>query len=163
MTEPSDAELTAVFGRRADYYLAQWHGTAKRRFNWSAAIFMGFWLAYRRMTVPALVLFAVLIGEVILEALFFAVVSLPTVEVWLSRVIAFLLVGVFGVFGNEFYIAQVRRRITKVQAMQLPQEAHLQALQKSGGTSIIQVVATLFFLAVLVIVGGILLVLLGVE
>jgi Protein of unknown function (DUF2628) len=147
----TDAELRAVFGRRADYYLAQWHGTAQRRSNWAAFFFSALWLAFRRMYLLAVLLFGVVFAVSILEQPVFSWLGHADVPRVVDRAVDLVLAITCGASGNRWYFAHVRRLVARTRALALPEEAHLHALVRRGGTRVSHAVAFLLGLLGLVL------------
>jgi hypothetical protein len=78
---PSEAEIWAFIGKKADYYLRKWHPALydSRRaqgFNWAAFGLLGLWLPYRKMYRVTLILFGIIAAETLLEDTVVAVGSL---------------------------------------------------------------------------------------
>lgn len=59
---PTETELRAFVGRRADYYLSAWaprlEGKSDFRFNLAGFFLSVFWMSYRRLYRPVAILFA---------------------------------------------------------------------------------------------------------
>ena len=95
--EASEAELRAVFGPRADYYVAQWQGTARRASNWAAFWFSGAWLPFRRLYSAALIFYAAIAVESVLEEIVFRWIGYGEVPTAVSRAVALACATVCGV------------------------------------------------------------------
>src|SRR5437870_11505904 len=107
-------EIAAFVGDNADYYRTQWtplmEGKKGTRFNWVAFLFGGFWLPYRKMYKPALILYVVICLEVILEETRFK-------EVKPFGNFIFLIIGlILGAFGNRLYFNHATAAITQVRS-----------------------------------------------
>jgi hypothetical protein len=137
MNDITDAELRAVFGPRADYYLWQWKAVAPL-VNWPAAILGVPWFLFRGLHAQALGVCAVwgcvqLGLGVILGG--FAVRQGRSVEViFVSQITWFVSAVVCGVFGNRWYLARVRRIVSSARGLALPSDEHLAELARRGGT-----------------------------
>ena len=67
----TEQELRAFFGSRWRRYLDRWGSWTQGRsagFNWVAFFFAGLWLPYRKMYRVALVFYAIMLLESVLEA-----------------------------------------------------------------------------------------------
>jgi len=149
--EASEAELRAVFGPRADYYVAQWQGTARRASNWAAFWFSGAWLPFRRLYSAALIFYAAIAVESVLEEIVFRWIGYGEVPTAVSRAVALACATVCGVWGNRWYLARVRRVISETRALALPPEEHLRELGRRGGTRVWHAVAFLFVFVIVVV------------
>ncbi len=156
--DPTEAELRAVFGPRANYYLAQWRGTARRGYNWAPFWFGGLWFAFRRMYRGAAVFWGVAIGITICLGVIFGWET----PKWLERTTGILVALVCGAAGNIWYFRHVCGVIAATRALGLAEQEHLAALCREGGTRIWHAAASLV-LVLLVIVAGVFLVAIGVT
>src|SRR5262245_45836022 len=107
MEGPTEAELRAFFGPRADYYLAQWRGTARRPYNLAAALFSGFWLPFRRLYRHAAVFWAVALGLVVSAKL------LPALPKPVEPLIQVAMFSTCAAFGNGWYLARAREMVAR--------------------------------------------------
>ncbi|HTU10134.1 MAG TPA: TIR domain-containing protein [Allosphingosinicella sp.] len=127
---PSTARLEMAIGPNAAYYLASWQAMDARRsqlsWNWAACFASLFWFAYRKMWVPAAVLFLVFLA---LNALGLLSTSLMIAGGGLSVVA--MIAG--GALGNGFYRQQVLRLARSTAGLE-PGPA-LAALRVKGGVS----------------------------
>lgn len=122
---PMNTDDVKLFvGSNHEYYLKKWHSAeqskARFSFNW-AALFAGLlWLAYRKMYIPAGLIFAMVI---ILEV-FFPNTG-PT-----GTILGFSL----GMSGNGMYKAHVQSKMKKIYADNSPQHVPT-VLAIQGGTN----------------------------
>jgi hypothetical protein len=67
--EPTDEELTAFVGTKADYYLPRWRASQQRLggFNFAAFFVSGFWLPYRKMYRTTLLFYGLVLAVCIVE------------------------------------------------------------------------------------------------
>jgi hypothetical protein len=133
VSEPTEAELRAFFGPRANYYVAQWNGTARRRYNLAAFLCSGLWLPYRRLYRHAAVLWGIVIGLGLLEAVGSAF-GLPGIPQILDRLITFAVALTCAGLANAWYLARARDAIATVREKALPPEEHLAQVAEAGGT-----------------------------
>jgi len=132
--DATDAELEAVFGPRAAYYVGQWRGTASRRSNWAAFFWSGFWLPYRRLYTVALLFYAAVVGTTILTELVFRLLGYSEVPHFVDRLgdLAFALA--VGGWGNRWYFGHISKVLAEARAMGLGPDEHLRELARRGGT-----------------------------
>ena len=149
--EASEAELRAVFGPRADYYVAQWQGTARRASNWAAFWFSGAWLPFRRLYSAALIFYAAIAVESVLEEVVFRSIGYREVPTAVNRAVSLACAIACGVWGNRWYLARVRRVISETRALALPPEEHLKQLSRRGGTRMWHAVAFLFMFVIVAV------------
>jgi hypothetical protein len=157
-TEPiTEQEVRAFVGRKADHYFQRWGPALKSQrarydqvavaglllrlpktgFNWAAFLLSGLWLPYRKMYVPTLVLFGVILAEAVLEeVVFVGALHMPAPPAALGRLVGVAVAVVCGCFGNRWYLSHARKVITEVRFQGLPEEEHLRMLSKRGGTSL---------------------------
>jgi hypothetical protein len=139
---PLIADLRALVGPNADYYLKKWapllqsaRNTAGA--NWAAFFLSGFWLPYRKMYKLALVFYAFIIGESIAEeVVFISILGQPETPEWLNRVVGLVISIVCAAFGNQWYLSHAQRVISETRAEGLEGEALRERLSKRGGTSL---------------------------
>jgi hypothetical protein len=154
MNDVTEAELRAVFGPRADYYLWQWKAVAPL-VNWPAALLGVPWFLFRRLHRLALVLcvvwacvelgFGVVLGLVLGHT---DRQSHSVVMMLISQVSWFVSALVCGVFANRWYLARVRRIISSTRARRLPADEHLVELARQGGTRLLHAIAFVVLLGV---------------
>jgi hypothetical protein len=170
LMEPiTEQEVRAFVGRNADYYLRTWwpalktyqggydqetgadimSAQPKTGFNGAALLFSGLWLPYRKMYVPTLVLFGVVLFESLLEEiLFVGILGKSEVPFGLNRLVGLIVAIVCGAFGNRWYLSHMRKAIADVRSRGLAEEEQLRELSKRGGTSLL---ASLGFFALYVV------------
>lgn len=135
-----DEDLKAVVGANADYYLRSWRPvlageTTLAGFNRAAFFLGGFWLAYRRMYLGAVLFYGVLVAEVALELLVFCgILGLRQPPALLGMAVGFLTAVACGGFANGWYLSHVRKVIARTRAERLPPAEYRQALAARGGT-----------------------------
>jgi Protein of unknown function (DUF2628) len=157
---PTEQEIRAFVGPRADTYLAKWKpllngvGTGSS-FNWAAFFLSGLWLSYRKMYLAATIFFGFLLLEIIAEhALFVWILGKPEPPKSLDRIVGIAIAITCGSLGNTWYLSHTRKAVTAVRSQGLSEEAHLQALAKRGGTNIAAAVGfgLLFFMVACLVV-----------
>jgi hypothetical protein len=153
----TEQELRAFVGRNANYYLRKFWPALKTRgpgydnvaiaglmvkqpktgFNWVAFFLSGLWLPYRKMYLPTLLLFGVVLIESVLEeVVFVGILGKPEPPHDLARLVGFAVAIVCGCFGNQWYLYRARKVIADVRSQGLSAEEHLRELSKRGGTSL---------------------------
>jgi Protein of unknown function (DUF2628) len=152
----TDAELKAVFGLRAEYYIARWHGTATWRPNWAAFFCTGSWLVFRRMYAGTAFLYLAVMAEVFVERIVLASLGYTAFQAFADRLRPIGIAIVCGALGNGWYLRHVRRLLTEVRALALPEEEHLREVARRGRTrpTHVLVAALLFVLALVALVRG---------
>ena len=136
-----EADLRAVVGPNADFYLASWRQAAAGRdggfgFNRAAFFLSYFWLGYRRMYWPAVGLFAIMLAESLLEELVFCVLlGFERPPIILGLIVGFTLAVVCGACANRWYLAHVRQVISDVRRGNPDEPVDRAALRARGGTS----------------------------
>lgn len=140
---PTDEELAAFVGSNANYYLEKWTpvlaGNARYAgFSWAAFVLCGLWLPYRKLYGPALFFFAALllasvVGDV-LVAVRLVSETVSELSTWPVALVGWVLCGVL---ANRWYLAKARRVIERVRFLGLDSEAHLAAIARRGGTSVL--------------------------
>lgn len=151
MEDASEAELRAVFGPRADYYFAQWQGTGRRASNWAAFWFSGLWLPFRRLYLVALVFYAAIAVESVLEEVVFRWMGYREVPTAVNRAVGLACALVCGAWGNRWYLARVRRIISETRALGLSPDEHLRELGRRGGTRVWHAVAFLLVFLIMLV------------
>ena len=149
MQDLTDAELHAVFGRAADYYVAQWRGTARRGYNWAAFFFGGVWLAFRRMylfaTIFWLLVLVISVGAEYIAGLF---LRSTTRARWIDGATTLVFGFICGAAGNQVYFSHIRRITAETRAMRLSGDEHLAVLTARGGTRLWRAVGLLVLVIV---------------
>jgi hypothetical protein len=134
---PIDADheqlARAYIGPNADYYLGKWRQIAANgkpnSWNWASFFLNAFWLAYRRMWMPALAT----LGAIF--ALQLAGLFIPA----LGKLTAALSLGVcafIGWRGNALYRAQTDRAVAQAGAMSQDRNGQTAWLQAQGGVGL---------------------------
>jgi Protein of unknown function (DUF2628) len=131
---PTEDELRAVFGPRADYYLEQWRGTARRTINRPALFLAGLWLPFRRMYRITFLFFLAVLIETLLEELIFRRLGFAHVPRGVELASALAPGVVCGAFGNRWYISHVTKLVARAYALGLGEEERLKELARQGGT-----------------------------
>jgi hypothetical protein len=127
MSGENEQRLREYVGPNSDYYLRKWGDMDRSRsstsWNFAAFFLSGFWLAYRKMVLPALLL----VGA------FYASGVIGMLHPGLGMLTNFGLFGAvifLGLMGNKFYRNQAERALAD------PAASHPGALQGRGGTSV---------------------------
>lgn len=128
----TDEEATAIFvGKNYDYFKRNWDNCDRKgtKNSWNnAAFFLNFyWLLYRKMYGYFLLYlgFYVLIG-CFFKSIYFTCISIGIVVQW-------------GLQGNYLYKTHIDKKVTKIVALNAPQQARIE-LARQGGTSIAAVI-----------------------
>jgi hypothetical protein len=138
---PTDEELEAFVGPKANYYLHQWselrHGGGSTGFNWAGFLIAGIWLPFRKLYAIALIFYAILFAESILEEVItqFALRQEPPRP--FTLLVGIVAAAIVGALGNRWYWNHARRVVLQVRALELPHEEHLDELRRRGGTSLL--------------------------
>ena len=156
----TEREVRAVVGKRADYYLAKWGPhlaggegrPAAAGFNWAAFLLTGLWLPYRKMRRTAAIFFGVLLLESLVETGILGGLSAAELPDGLGFAITVAIAFVCGMLGNRWYLEHVRGIVAEVRSLSLPEEEHLWALERRGGTSVAMAIV---FTATAVFVTGV--------
>jgi hypothetical protein len=149
---PTVEEVRAfVGGPSADYYLKAWGPALEGRgraggFNSAAFFLTGLWLPFRKMYGVALLVYGLLLAEIaveyaVLRAVRGAEGEAAGVQAGMTCFVTLVLAVVAGAYGNAWYLAHARRVIAEVRAKGLPEERHLKALTRRGGTSLFSALA----------------------
>ena len=151
MEGPSEAEVRAVVGPSADFYLRNWQTTERRGFNWTAFLLSGLWLPYRKMYRETAILCSAIIAESVAEELLFVGwLGWPETPRALDRGVTVAICWLCGHFGNAWYLAHVKRVVSAARA-EIPDEApRLMSLARRGGTTVLGAVCAfaLFMMAI---------------
>jgi hypothetical protein len=126
----NEQRLREYVGPNSDYYLRKWgdmdRSGSSTSWNFAAFFLTAWWLAYRKMVVPALL---VLVGIIAAAALGLLASEVRPALALVS--LLFLGIPIFlGLMGNKLYRNQAQRALAD------PAAAHPGALQSRGGTSI---------------------------
>jgi hypothetical protein len=138
---PTEAELRAFAGYRADYYMRVWRKVLSGQSrlaqgNIWAVFFPVPWLGYRKLYRPALVLFVLLMAEWLAEVFIFGIYLRTEPPVALELILVLAVMTVCGTFGNSWYLSKAIREIEDVRKLGLPSEGHLRELSRRGGGSV---------------------------
>jgi hypothetical protein len=161
VNEPTEAELRAFFGPRANYYLAQWHGTARRRYNVAAFLLSGLWLPFRRLYRHALVLWGGVLGLGLVDYVASANLGRPAIPKAVDLLLTFAIPALCAVFANGWYLARAQDAIASVRVRSLPPEQHLAEVAQAGGTRAWHSVAFVVAYVLIVFVVFVLLAMMG--
>ena len=151
MDDPTDDELRAYFGPRADYYIAQWRGTARRGYNWAAFLFGGLWFPFRRMYRAAAVFWGVAIVVTVGSEFAFRALGHSGSPKWFDRTTALLASFACGVAGNYLYLGHARRLIAATRTLGLTNQEYLAALSSRGGARLSHALICLALLGLLIV------------
>jgi hypothetical protein len=110
MNDVTEAELRAVFGPRADYYMWQWKAVAPL-VNWPAALLGVPWFLFRRLHSLALLLCVAWAGAGLSLGIILTVIlggetgrqGRSAAMMFISQVAWFVSAVVCGVFANRWY------------------------------------------------------------
>ncbi len=135
-----DKRLRAFVGPRAEKYHTRWRpmlGAHAHRtsWNWSAALFGGFWLLYRKLYVIAGLLLAIIVVDVnITVELEEAGIAPKAIAAW-DRMSYWIYGGVMGIWGNYWYLRKYQKALEAADQQTLAGEEQMAFLRKSGGTN----------------------------
>jgi|CXWL01.1.fsa_nt_gi hypothetical protein len=155
MNNPTEEEIRAFVGPRADYYLKNWRravdGPGKDTgFNWSALFFTVMWLPYRKMYRVAGIFLGVILLETILEeVIYVGILGRPEAPVGPGHVLGLVACIVCGGYANDWYLSHARKIIAEIRDQGLPEDAYFEALARRGRTSLLASSSfmVIFFLA----------------
>lgn len=144
MTQVSQeqTQLAAYVKTKADYYLPRWaplisSGSGRAGWNWAAFFLGAFWFPYRKMYKATFLLYAVSIGEFLLEqAVFVGIMGLPEPPLLVSAVATFTIAGVCGLYANSWYLSHVRGKVEEAERQGHSGNDLLRSLAARGGTSL---------------------------
>ncbi len=152
-SDPSEGELRAAVGPRADFYLRKWQATEGGGFNWAAFFMSGLWLPYRKMYRATLALYAfVLLESAGEELIFIGWLGQSETPRFVERGVTAAICWICGALGNRWYLRHVRARIARARTRQSDDQLRLELLRSDGGTSVVR--ALLCFIAFLVLIVG---------
>lgn len=149
----TEQEVKAFVGPKADFYLRSWQqalgGDGRATgFNRAALLLSGLWIPYRKMYRIAIIFFAVILLESLLEGFMARVLGMH-VPATVGQIVALTAAVVCGVLGNQWYLSHARKVIAEVRARGLPEEEYLRVLSERGGTTLLgSLVAFALFLIV---------------
>ena len=153
LAQPSEEELRAFIGPRADRYWRKWGWAIQNGSNRAAGLFPPFffgfvWFLYRRMYREVWVPFALIIVVVILEM---AVTKGGETSRALETGLNFGIAAATSMVGSSLYLRKFRRAVAHARQTAPTPEARLEILRRAGGTSwiglIIGVVSLILLLA----------------
>ncbi len=133
-----DENLASFVGERSEHYLQKWdvfeNSSEKISWNWSAFFFSAYWMMYRKMYIPALLVFGS--ARVIKYILF---LSAPHSS---HRSSTLLMSIVIGIFGNWVYYRYATRKVGDVANTMGTDDPLMLAptLRQIGGTSLLWVI-----------------------
>ncbi|MGM9920449.1 MAG: DUF2628 domain-containing protein [Bhargavaea sp.] len=149
-TTAREEELLGIYvgPEKAGVYEQKWK---KERFswNWAAFIFGLFWLGYRKMYIPLLVILGLF--------LLFDVVAymMGDFEAGWDYGIGLVVSIVLGVGGNQLYRQDAERKIRKIQTHYRPEHVEMAVMKKGGAGFISFLLGFLLFLAYGLVTGAI--------
>jgi hypothetical protein len=149
------AEIQAFVGRNSDYYLRAWAtaigGLGRvRGFNRAAFLLTIFWLPYRKMYRITWMYYGIIALATVIEVTLPATGLIKTRTLWLTARIFSAMVSVAcGAYGNAWYSRHTQREIFRIRELNLDHNAHLAALARRGGTSIVMPLVTFVLFLVL--------------
>ncbi len=125
--------LLPYIGKNREYYGGKFRTikTTDKKNSWNlcAFLFSSFWLVYRKMYVPAVVI---------------AIVYTYTESILLNLALSILV----GIFGNYIYMQRIERLVVKEKTLASGQDRE-KYIQKNAGTSVIAVFVLLLFLVLI--------------
>src|SRR5687767_4013660 len=128
--EPTESDLRAVVGPRADRYLRKW-AKGPFTFNWAAFLLSGLWLPYRKMYRIAAIFYAAVILESLAEELIFVEwLGRPEVPRAVERGVTMALCVICGRFGNAWYESHVRRVVAEERLRPADEDQRLTRLKQ---------------------------------
>lgn len=148
--------IEAFVGKNADFYLKKWriaeNGTTPGPTANKAAFLTGaFWLLYRKLYVPLLLVVIVLVADVSIENILAqkALVNADVINAW-DRLSPFVYASVIGMFGNTWYWRKYLKTVERA-SLQSPDPAMQEAyLRAKGGPNALAVWVAAGLLAVLI-------------
>jgi len=129
-------DIRAFVGAYADKYIERFRRIAngEKPYSWSCAIFLTYWMAYRKMVKPA-ILFTFMLGLINR--------TIPGFNFWLQMMCHFILILFYFVYmgreGNVLYWNFVKETLTKEGLADISQPDYNKraALGRKGGTSLL--------------------------
>lgn len=139
-----DQALADFVGYHYHYYKDKWqmHDQPEKAISWNwAAFFLGiFWLGYRKMYQPIIIILGIYLAFDFLEI----VTNYHPAASMLVKVVPYAAFALLGMYGNALYYRHARKQINKI----LPYDPDHQLLSRKGGTSGKGVFAAIGLLAV---------------
>jgi hypothetical protein len=147
--DPTEAEVRAVVGPRADFYLRKWAATERGGFNWAAFFLSGLWLPYRKMYRATIILYGLVLLESIAEELVFVGwLGWQETPRAVERGVTVAVCWTCGALGNRWYRSYVTRAVATARLREPDEPQRLKLLASKGGTSILR--SLVWFVAFLV-------------
>ncbi|MEK3887561.1 DUF2628 domain-containing protein [Bacillus sp. FSL K6-3431] len=127
----SELDLSIFVGKKYPYYNRKWIKNKENKPTWNfAAFFLSlFWLGYRKMYIPIVIIIATFFFIDFL--LYISDYKYSTVDNSISFAIAILL----GLYGNHFYLLNAKKKVSAIREKGLSSEDKNVELHKKGGTS----------------------------
>jgi Protein of unknown function (DUF2628) len=133
----NEAELRAIVGRNADYYLARWRRSKRAGLNLAAFFIAGLWLPYRKMHRETAALFSLLLLQSISSDLVGASgIMRPETPRRLQIAVTIAVAWICATYGNVWYRSHVNRVIGAVRQVEPDESQRLTLLAARGGTSV---------------------------
>lgn len=144
-----EGELLYLYvGEKADVYERKWE-KGRLSWNWAAFIFGLFWLGYRKMYVPLLVILGLfLLFDV-------AAYLMGDFEASWDFGIGFVVSVVLGMGGNQLYRQDAERKIWKIRTSHRPEHVEAAVMKKGGAGFVSFLLGFLLFAAYGLISGAI--------
>lgn len=119
-----------------EYYVKKWAGINDKKlfcgFNWSAAFFGTTWLFCRKFyTLGALLYLLMLLVS------YTSVIIAPARPAYLILSVFVICHVMLGALANYIYYRVAKVKIEKIDAANLPNDVHLQAIKNAGGMSLV--------------------------
>ncbi|REE02099.1 DUF2628 domain-containing protein [Marinoscillum furvescens] len=153
----SEEHYKLYFGKKADYYLdvvKDFESGKKVVFNIFSFFFGLFWMLYRKLYIPILVVAILLFVEVIIEQLILTAMNASSgTETLVDRLSMIAWGTLLGLFGNRIYIGQANRKITKIKSLNLSEEETNKKIEISGGTTLLPHLIIVVLIIILIILG----------
>ena len=132
VSDTSDERVRAYVGPNAPYYVTKWREMTVRSdskgWNWAAFFLSIYWAAYRKMWAYACV------GAIVVILLFLLGLQGRSAQV-LNLILVLVVMGGFGVFGNELYRRQAMKAVEDPSLGGLDGRSALDRLALQGGVS----------------------------
>ena len=138
-------------GPSSDFYVREWLQIRKGKlfsFNWYACLFGVFWLLYRKMHKPAVIVLSIYFAEGYLESLILKQYPINYSSWELIRIAFYFII--LGFIGNWIYYYHAVQEINQI-IENTPQNLHQQALTKRGGTSFLSIFILIFCILLIVL------------
>ena len=136
-------------GKEATYYIPKWMNIksgSMLSFNIAPFILGIFWMLYRKMYLASFIWMVILVISGFIEEEVLIAFGLGDAIDAFTRISNLFYATFLGLLGNWIYLKSTERKISKLKSQGLGEMAYEEALQKTGGTSLIPpIVATLAF------------------